>query len=88
MKKTFGTPGGSNHLTGTQGGTNGQNLPWLLSGKKGIYIMVPSVPGGCINNTGFCASGHADIIEFAVCDGGCYFNAIGGVSEIFIWELQ
>jgi hypothetical protein len=21
-------------------------------------------------------------------DGGCHFNAIGGVKEIFIWELQ
>lgn len=87
MKKTFGTPTGGNHLTGTQGGTNGVNFPSLLSGKKGIYIMVPNLPGGCANNTGFCASGHADMIDNSVCDGGCYFGATGGVSEIFIWEL-
>jgi hypothetical protein len=88
MKKTFGTPSGSNHLTGTQGGVNGQNFPNLLSGKKGIYIMIPNLPGGCSTGTGFCASGHADIINNSVCDGGCYFNATGGVSDIYIWELQ
>ena len=87
MKKTFGTPNGSNYLTGSQGGTNGKDFPSLLSNKKGIYIMVPNYPGGCANNTGFCASGHADMIENGVCDGGCYFNATGGVHEIFIWEL-
>jgi len=54
--------------------------------------MIPNYPGGCGDGTtpptGFCASGHADIIENGVCDGTCYFNAKGGVSEIFIWELQ
>lgn len=93
MKKTFGTPTGSNHLTGAQGGQNGQNFPSLLSGKKGIYIMTPNLPGGCPSasnpqGTGFCASGHADMIENSICDGGCYFNARGGVNEIFIWEMQ
>lgn len=92
MKITFGTPTGSNHLTGPQGGTNGENFTNLLSNKKGIYIMTPNYPGGCdtpiSTGIGFCASGHADIIENADCDGGCFFNARGGVNEIFIWELQ
>jgi Type VI secretion system (T6SS), amidase effector protein 4 len=84
MKKTFGTPTGGNHLTGAQGGVNGQNFPTLLAGKKGIYIMTPNYPGA----NWFGASGHADIINNSVCDGGCYFDASpGGVSEIFIWEL-
>jgi hypothetical protein len=38
MKNTFGTPTGSNHLTGSQGGANGVNFPTLLNGKQGIYI--------------------------------------------------
>ncbi len=84
MKKTFETPSGTNHLTGAQGGANGQIFPTLLSGKKGIYIMTPNYPG----NSYFGVSGHADIISNGICDGGCYFNAKGGVSEIFIWELQ
>jgi hypothetical protein len=93
MKKTFGTPTGSNHLTGSQGGANGQNFPALVTGKKGVYIMIPNFPGGCPTptnpvGTGFCASGHADLIENGQCDGGCYFNILGGVHEIFIWELQ
>ncbi len=87
MKLTFGTPTGSNHLTGSQGGANGKNFPFLLSGKKGIYIMIPNIPGGCNTQTGFCASGHADMIENGKCDGSCYFNPTGGVSDIFIWEL-
>lgn len=45
MQRTFGTPTGSNHLTGVQGGANGQNFPSLLSGKKGIYIMIANYPG-------------------------------------------
>jgi hypothetical protein len=88
MKITFGTPTVPNHLTGTQGGPNGQNFPALLAGKKGIYIMTPNYPGGCTSGTGFCASGHADIINNGICDGGCYFDAKGGVNEIFIWLLQ
>lgn len=81
MKKTFGTPTGSNHLTGAQGGANGQNFPTLLAGKKGIYMLVPNYPA-------MFASGHADMIDNGVCDGSCYFNTVGGgISEIFIWEL-
>lgn len=83
MKKTFGTPTGSNYLTGTQGGLNGVNFPTLLSGKKGIYCMIPN------STSGFGASGHIDILyPNTTCDGGCYFDAqIGGVKEIFIFEL-
>jgi hypothetical protein len=82
MKVTFGTPTGSNHLTGTDGGENGQNFPNLLNGKQGIYIMIPNYP------TLFEASGHADMFFNGDCDGGCYFNATGGVKEIFFWELN
>lgn len=48
--------------------------------------MTPNYPG----NNYFGASGHADIIENAVCDGGCFFDGStwGGINEIFIWELQ
>jgi hypothetical protein len=88
MKKTFETPSGSNHLTGAQGGVDGKKFEGLVTGKKGIYIMIPNLPGGCVTQTGFCASGHADIINNKKCDGGCYFNAMGGVSDIYIWELQ
>jgi len=84
MKKTFSTPTGSNHLTGSQGGTNGENFPTLLSTKTGIYIMTPNYPGLSY----FGASGHADMIVNGSCDGGCYFNASGGIHEIFIWELD
>jgi hypothetical protein len=92
MIKTFGMPTGANKLTGSQGGTNGENFPTLLSNKNGIYIMIPNYPGGCPtasnpNGTGFCASGHADLLTNGVCDGGCYFNPTGGVEFIFIWIL-
>jgi hypothetical protein len=82
MKSTFGTPTGSNHLTGADGGDKGQNFPNLLNGKQGIYIMIPNEPAQ------FEASGHADMFFDGDCDGGCYFNATGGVSEIFFWELN
>ncbi|MCX6172308.1 MAG: T6SS effector amidase Tae4 family protein [Flavobacterium sp.] len=84
MKSTFGTPTGSNHLTGADGGEQGVNFPNLLSDKQGIYIMIPSDP----SSSGFDASGHADMFFSGDCDGGCYFNATGGVSEIFFWELN
>lgn len=83
LKKTFGTPSGGNHLTGAQGGPNGVNFPGLVAGKKGIFGLLP-VNGGA---SGFGASGHLDLINDQQCDGGCYFNAEGGVLEIFIWEL-
>jgi hypothetical protein len=82
MKSTFGTPTGNNHLIGSQGGENGENFPNLLNGKQGIYIMIPNDSSA----SGFDASGHADLF-FSDCDGGCYYAASGGVSEIFIWIL-
>ncbi len=92
MKKTFGTPSGTNYLIESQGGAQGLFFPVYLEFKKGIYIMTPNNPDGCPTNTtpqtGFCATGHADLIENGRCDGGCHFNALGGVKEIFIWELQ
>ena len=92
MKKTFGVPSGTNYLVESQGGVQGLFFPYYLEFKKGIYIMTPNNPDGCPTSTtpqtGFCASGHADLIENGKCDGGCHFNAIGGVKEIFIWELQ
>lgn len=30
----------------------------------------------------------ADLMEYGRCDGGCHFNALGSLKEIFIWELQ
>ncbi|TRX29908.1 hypothetical protein FNW52_20475, partial [Flavobacterium sp. ZT3R18] len=84
MKKTFGIPTGSNHLTGAQGGTNGVNFPTLLQGKEGIYILIPNNQG----SSGFSASGHADLFFANSCDGGCYFGATGGVKEILFWELK
>jgi hypothetical protein len=84
LKLTFGTPQGNHHLTGAQGGTNGVNFPGLVSGMKGIYVMLPVSQS---QTSGFGASGHADIINNGLCDGGCYFGAIGGVQDIFIWEL-
>ncbi|WP_090974515.1 type VI secretion system amidase effector protein Tae4 [Parapedobacter composti] len=87
MIKTFGEP---TKFTGAQGGENGKNFPTLLSGKKGIYIMVPNYPRDF-------ASGHADIWNGETCNAGCYFG-IGarppingrqqGVAFIHLWELN
>ena len=85
LKLTFGAPTGSNHLTGAQGGTYGENFKDLISGKRGIYAMTPNVPG----IGGFEASGHVDILDNQIgADGGEYFNPKGGVKEIFIWQLN
>ncbi|MBM6497979.1 hypothetical protein H9X54_001510, partial [Flavobacterium macrobrachii] len=84
MKSTFGTPTGDNLLNGTQGGVNGENFPNLLSGKQGIYIMIPNDT----SSNGFNASGHADIYFDNECDGGCYFSATGGINKIYFWELN
>lgn len=46
--------------------------------------MLPNVAG----LDGFEASRHADLYFNNDCDGNCYFNAKGGVSEIFFWELD
>jgi hypothetical protein len=85
MKKTFGTPTGNNYLTASQGGVNGEGFKASLTGKgkEGIYIMIPNNP----NALGFNATGHADLFFSDMCDNDCYFNASGGISEIFFWEL-
>lgn len=95
MKKTFGTPVSPYYITGSQGGLNGVNFPNLINNlpnNNGIYIMIPNIPGGCATSTtpatGFCASGHADMMSNGIIDGGGYFNATGGVKEIFIWQLN
>jgi hypothetical protein len=81
MRKTFGIPIGSNHITGAQGELYGVNFPSLLSGRKGIYIMIANYPG-------LFATGHADIINNSNCPGECWFNPKGGVHYIDIWELN
>lgn len=88
MKKTFGTPVGSNHLTGAQGGERGELFPEKIVGKKGIYIMIPNNPGGGIGADGFGATGHADMLENSECDNWCNFDAPGGVKDIYIWTLN
>lgn len=42
---------------------------------------------GC-DGTGFCATGHVDLINKAICDRKCYFSATGGVFQIVIWTLN
>lgn len=82
MEKTFGTPTGTNHITGAQGGTNGKNFPSLLEDKKGIYIIVNAYPG----HAGY--TGHADIINNGTCNGTCNLQPEGGVAFINIWPLN
>lgn len=84
MKKTFGTPTGTDHITNAQGGSNGVNFPGFVAGKKGIYALIPNDS----SQSGFGATGHLDLISNQACDGGCYFGATGGVHDIFIWELN
>lgn len=82
MRKTFGTnPVNPNHFhyTAADGGTNGENFPSLLSGKKGIYSMISNDPNW--------SSGHADILlGNLTCAAGCYFS--GPVQYIDIWVLD
>jgi len=75
MRKTFGPP--TDHFTKAQGGTNGENFPSLIDGKKGIYSMVAS---------GWVATGHADLFNGRYCDRGCDITKY--TQTIDIWELQ
>ncbi len=59
MKKTFGTPAGSNHITKGQAGLKSANVHSLLQAKKGIYGMTPM---NTSKRTGFGAFGHIDMI--------------------------
>ena len=80
MRKTFGIPSGSNHITGAQAGINGVNLPNLLNGKKGIYSLVSS-------NTRW-AYGHADfLMPNATCGVYCHFYD-APIDYIDIWILN
>lgn len=82
MEKTFGTPTGTNRITGAQGGTNGENFPALMDNKSGIYIIINAYPG----QAGY--TGHADILDNGSCNGGCYLSPSGGVAYINIWPLN
>ncbi|MGC4129387.1 MAG: T6SS effector amidase Tae4 family protein, partial [Bergeyella sp.] len=94
MRKTFGTkPANPNHIhiTGTQAGQNGKNLPNLLKDQnlslpnnpvyyKGIYSLVSSNPNW--------ASGHADILQpNGICINGCHFYD-APIAYIDVWILQ
>jgi hypothetical protein len=89
MRKTFGTnPATSTtpynarniHITGSQAGQNGTNLPTLLAGKKGIYSLVSSNPSW--------ATGHADILyDNTTCDLNCHFSD-APIEYIDVWELD
>jgi len=88
MRKTFGTNDGDSttphndshfHYTALQAGTNGQNLPTLLQGKKGIFSMVTQ------NSW---ASGHADALkDDGTCVNNCHFYD-APIIYIDIWELN
>jgi hypothetical protein len=92
MRKTFGCANpntaigeysntNSLHYNANEIGTNGENLPTLLSGIKGIYSMV--------SNDYTWATGHADLLNpgsTPTCDGGCHFD--GPVRYIDVWKLQ
>lgn len=52
----------------------------FVAGKKDIYAMIPKYPSI------FSTSSQADMINNAMCDGGCYFDQ--NVFEIFVWELN
>lgn len=82
MRKTFGiSPNNPNHLhiDNTQIGTNGENLPALTAGIKGIYSLVSSNPNW--------ASGNADLINDGTCVFGCHFNN-SPIDYIDIWVLN
>lgn len=91
MRKTFGcanpdaskgeftNPNASNFNT-TQIGTNGENLPALLAGKKGIYTIV--------TNSSW-ASGHCDMLyDDATCIGDCHFADPQIIYYCDVWNLM
>lgn len=84
MRKTFGiSPANSKHrhFTKAQGGINGQNLPGLVSGIKGIFSMVSP-------KNSLWASGHADCLQSSgTCVNNCHFFD-GDIEYIDIWELN
>lgn len=92
MRETFGTnPETTNthynekhhHIDGIEVGTNGENIPILISGLKGIYSMVSTTPSW--------ASGHADLLnDDGTCVFGCHFydNPPAPIDYIDIWVLE
>jgi len=85
MRETFGTfPDNSSHYNflGSDGGTNGENFPTLVSGLKGIYSMVSTDSNW--------ASGHADLINEGECVFGCHFydTPPAPIDYIDIWILE
>lgn len=85
MQKTFGiSPSNPNHIriSGSQGGLNGKNFPYLTTGIKGIYSMVST-------NSQW-ATGHADLINNGACIFGCHFYDIppAPIDYIDIWILN
>nr|WP_294790342.1 T6SS effector amidase Tae4 family protein [uncultured Mucilaginibacter sp.] len=75
LKKVFGQP--TYHFTKADGGTNGENFPNLMAGKKGIYSMLAS---------NWVASGHADLFTGSICDRGCDITKF--TDSIDLWVLQ
>lgn len=80
MRKTFGNPTGTNHITAIQAGQHGVNLPNLLTGKKGIYSLISS-------DTKW-AYGHADFLKpDATCEVYCHFYD-APIDYIDVWILN
>lgn len=83
MRLTFGvSPTNPNHLhiTNSQAGINGENLPTLTANIKGIYSLVSSNPNW--------ASGHADLLNAdGTCIFGCHFSD-APIDYIDIWILN
>ncbi len=70
-------------LTRADAGKNGLGFANALSGKKGIYIMIPNYPGANY----FGASGHAGIYTTPPLT-HYYFTAKGGINKITLWKLN
>lgn len=91
MQKTFGTTTNQKylykHLDDYEGNVNnyGNGFKSSISGKKGIFTMFPINPPNPPDDTGFGASGHADIFDGIQCKAACYFQ---DALEIHFWELD
>ena len=92
MRETFGTNPATNstplnenhyHFTADDGGSNGENFPTLVDGKKGIFSMISTNPEW--------SSGHADILnDDGTSKAGCHFqdNPPAPIDYIDIWVLE
>ena len=87
MRKTFGTPTGTNHIVNSQGGTKGKDFADLIANKKGIYSMIALQS---IQDTW--GTGHVDLLENGGCLLDCHFydlnNQLVPVDYIDIWILN